>query len=217
MNHYAIIGASGLIGEHLVTTLSNTTASTITLVTRRPLGYANPRIREAVVDFADENALNNALVGVDAVFVAIGTTQKKVNGNMTEYKKVDYDIPLAVAKACVSNSVSKLLIVSSVGANSKSKNFYLRIKGEVEDAIEAMSIPYVGVFQPSLLLGSRKEFRPGERFSQLLMPLFSILLPKRYRPIEGAMVAKAMVHEAMTDQKGVRRYTFADMCRQELR
>jgi uncharacterized protein YbjT (DUF2867 family) len=99
-------------------------------------------------------------------------------------------------------------LVSSVGADSSSSNFYLRLKGEVEQAIEKMPIPYVGIFQPSLLLGNRNEFRLGERISQLIMPVFSFVIPSKYKPIAAKQVAKAMIREAIQDQKGVHRYTY---------
>jgi uncharacterized protein YbjT (DUF2867 family) len=122
------------------------------------------------------------------------------------------DISISVAIACASNHIPALLLVSSIGADSQSRNFYLRIKGETEDAVTTMSIPFVGIFQPSLLLGERKELRVGEMISQVLMPLLSPLLPKIYRPIEAAAVAKAMVREAKLKRQGLFRYTYASMC-----
>ena len=193
MSHYAIIGASGLIGSCIVDELLETTDNKITVISRRPLGFGNSRIHELIVDFTNQSDLTEALKGIDAVFIAIGTTQKKMKGDLVAYRKVDYDIPVAVAEACVTNNVPKLLLVSSVGADSSSSNFYLRLKGEVEEAISKMSIPYIGIFQPSLLLGDRKEFRLGEKISQLVMPLFAFAIPSKYKPIAASSVAKAMI------------------------
>ena len=211
MQHYAIIGASGLIGGSLVDELLKTTDDKITIISRRPLGFSNPRIHEVVVDFTDQSSLTEALNGIDAVFIAIGTTQKKMKGDLVAYRKVDYDIPVAVAEACVINNVPKLLLVSSVGADSSSSNFYLRLKGEVEEAISKMSIPYIGIFQPSLLLGDRKEFRLGEKISQFIMPIFSFAIPSKYKPIAASYVAKAMIKAAKHDTKGVKKYTYIDI------
>ena len=213
MSHYAIIGASGLIGSCIVDELLETTDNKITVISRRPLGFSNSRIQELIVDFTNQPDLNKALIGIDAVFVAIGTTQKKMKGDLVAYRKVDYDIPVAVAEACVINNVSKLLLVSSVGADSSSSNFYLRLKGEVEDAIEKLPIAYVGIFQPSLLLGDRKEFRLGEKISQLIMPLFAFAIPSKYKPIAASSVAKAMIREAIHNEAGVRKYTYKDLIR----
>lgn len=209
MQNFAILGGSGLIGSCIVDELLQTTDNKITLISRRSLGLSNSRIHEVIVDFTNQSALNEALKGVDAVFIAIGTTQKKMKGDLVAYRKIDYDIPVAVAQACVINNVPKLLLVSSVGADSSSSNFYLRLKGEVEDAIGKMPIPYVGIFQPSLLLGNRNEFRLGERISQLIMPIFSFIIPSKYKPIAAKSIAKAMIREAIQDQKGVLRYTYA--------
>lgn len=211
MSHYAIIGASGLIGGCLIDELLKTSDDKITIISRRPLGFSNPPIHEVVVDFTDQSSLTEALKGIDAVFIAIGTTQKKMKGDLVAYRKVDYDITVAVAEACVTNNVSKLLLVSSVGSDSSSSNFYLCLKGEVEDTIAKMSISYVGIFQPSLLLGDRKEFRLGEKISQLIMPLVSFAIPSKYKPITASNVAKAMIKAAKHDAKGVKKYTYADM------
>ena len=211
MQNFAIVGASGLIGGCLVDELLQTNDNKITLISRRPLGLSNSRIHELIVDFTNQSALNEALKGVDAVFIAIGTTQKKMKGDLSAYRKVDYDIPVAVAQACVINNVPKLLMVSSVGADSSSSNFYLRIKGEVEQAIEKMPIQYIGIFQPSLLMGNRNEFRLGERISQLIMPIFSFVIPSKYKPIAAKSIAKAMIRKAIQDQKGVKRYTYTDI------
>ena len=211
MKNYAIIGASGLIGSCIVDELLQTSDNKITLISRRVLGLSNSRIHEVIVDFTNQSALNEALKGVDAVFIAIGTTQKKMKGDLSAYRKVDYDIPVAVAQACVINNVPKLLMVSSAGADSSSSNFYLRIKGEVEQAIEKMPIQYIGIFQPSLLMGNRNEFRLGERISQLIMPIFSFVIPSKYKPIAAKSIAKAMIRKAIQDQKGVKRYTYTDI------
>lgn len=211
MQNYAIIGASGLIGGCIVDELLQTTDNKITLISRRPLGLSNSRIHELTIDFTNQSALTEALKEIDAVFIAIGTTQKKMKGDLVAYRKVDYDIPVAVAEACVTNNVPKLLLVSSVGADSTSSNFYLRLKGEVEDAIGKIPIPYVGIFQPSLLLGDRKEFRLGEKISQHIMPLFSFAIPSKYKPISAKSIAKAMIREAKHGKNGVIRYTYKEI------
>ena len=211
MLRYAIVGASGLIGGFILQELLDYSDASVTIVGRRMLGIRNPRLNERVVDFTNQDMLNDAINGFDVVFVAIGTTQKQVNGDLAAYRKVDYDIPVSVATACASNGIPALLFVSSVGANSQSGNFYLRIKGEVEDRIAARSIPYIGIFQPSLLLGDRKTFRLGERISQILLPIVSPLMPATYRPIAASAVAKAMIREAKLNLRGVKRYTFSSI------
>ena len=94
------------------------------------------------------------------------------------------------------------MLVSSVGANSKSNNFYLKIKGEVEEFTKQLPIQQVGFFQPSLLLGERKEFRLGERIAQIIMPLIDFLFPSQYKSIQAIAVAKAMIRFAQENQEG---------------
>lgn len=211
MLNYAIVGASGLIGGHILSELLNDPKATVTVIARRRLDLSDPRVAELMVDFSNQEQLNNVLKGFDAVFVTIGTTQKQVKGDLAAYRKVDYDIPISVANACAYNCISSLAIVSSIGANSQSRNFYLRIKGEVEDAITKTSIPYIGIFQPSLLLGQRNETRIGERISQLLLPIISPLLPPKYRPISALNVARAMIREVNRRLTGIHRYTYREM------
>jgi uncharacterized protein YbjT (DUF2867 family) len=211
MRNYAIIGASGLIGGCLINEIIQHTNDSITLITRRPLKLSNSRIKEIIVDFSNQSALNDALKEIDAVFIAIGTTQKKMKGDLVAYRKIDYNIPVAVAQACLVNQIPKLLLVSSVGANSSSKNFYLRLKGEVEQTLENLPIQYIGIFQPSLLLGNRNEFRLGEKISQLIMPIFSFVIPSKYKPISAKSISQAMIREAIQDHKGVKRYTYTDI------
>lgn len=211
MNHPCVIGASGLIGSLIVDELLQQTNATITLLVRRPLSLNHPRIKEIIVDFGNLDAVAQALYGCDTVFVAIGTTRQKVKGNLDAYRKVDYDIPVNVATACVQQQISKLLLVSSIGANSQSPNFYLRLKGEVEDAISNMPIPFLGIFQPSLLLGARNEFRLGEKIGQAIMPLISFLMPTQYKPIKASIVAKAMIKAVSANATGIHRYTYRDM------
>jgi uncharacterized protein YbjT (DUF2867 family) len=87
----------------------------------------------------------------------------------------------------------KFILVSAVGANSKSKNFYLKLKGEVEDAVKAVGLKSVHIMRPSMLLGDRKEFRLGEKIGNPVMKAISFLLPSKYKPIHGRDVAKAML------------------------
>lgn len=208
MPNYAIIGASGLIGGHLIDELFLLDQTTITIFTRRPLAFTDKRIKEVILDFSNQVSLNTHLAGFDAVFITVGTTQKKVNGNLEAYRQVDFNIPIMVATACSISKIDRLLIVSSVGANAKSNNFYLQLKGQVEEYVTSLPISYVGIFQPSLLLGKRNEFRLGERIAQFMLPLFSFLMPSQYKPISALLVAKAMISQAETKQKGVQRFTF---------
>src|SRR5512133_2905195 len=115
-----IIGATGLIGNHLLQLLSaDQYFSDIRILVRRPVEcHQNVEIR--IINFSDPHEFRSGISGSDAVFCAVGTTQKKVQGDRVEYRKVDYDIPVNAARFCDETGCPQMLLVSSVGANSRS-------------------------------------------------------------------------------------------------
>src|SRR5258706_12681841 len=163
----AVIGATGMIGSYLLEALINDPYfDTIRVIVRRPFTKVNPKIEVKLVDFTDYESLKLAIDGSDALFCAIGTTQKKVNHNKDLYRKIDFDIPVKAARICGETGCAKFVIVSSIGASSQSGNFYLKLKGELETVLEQTAIQKPGavhIMQPSMLLGERKEKRTGER------------------------------------------------------
>lgn len=217
----AVIGATGLIGGHLVEQLQNDDeVNVIRVIVRRPVQFPYSKVEVKLVDFANPESFKLAIDGCDAVFCAIGTTQKKVKGNKEAYRKVDYDIPVNAARFCAETRCNKLLLVSSVGANSRSNNFYLKLKGEVEDAVQQQPVNMIAIFRPSLLLGERKESRPAEKISQAIAPAFSFLLNGRwakYRPIQASNVAKAMIAAAKRNTTGRHVYEYGRMKAMSLR
>ena len=198
-----LIGTTGLIGGYLLEELlQDDYYDTIRILIRRPLELIHPKLEKKLVDFTDAESFRLALKGNDVVFCTIGTTQKKVKGDKEAYRKVDYDITVNAAKFCKMNGCETFVFVSSVGANSKSNNFYLKLKGEVEDAVKAVGLKSVHIMRPSVLLGDRKEFRLGEKISKGMMSTFSFLIPSKYKPIHGRDVAKAMVAAAKKHDEG---------------
>jgi uncharacterized protein YbjT (DUF2867 family) len=202
-----IAGATGLIGSYLLEELLNDDYfDTVRVLTRRPFDISHPKLEKKLVDFENADSLLVALANTDVLFCAVGTTQKKVKGDKIAYRKVDYDIPVNLARYCKIVGCEKFILVSSVGANSKSNNFYLRLKGETEDAVKAVGLQSLHIMQPSMLLGDRKEVRTGERIGQVLMNAVSFLLPTKYKPVQGRDVAKAMVTALKTNRTGTTIY-----------
>jgi len=202
-----IIGSTGLIGGHLVEQLQqNPAIGQILLPVRRQVNFSQSKAMTVEVDFTDKEALRACVKGADAIFCAIGTTQQRVNGDKRLYKTIDFDIPVLVAKLCEEESVQYFAIVSSVGADSQSNNFYLQLKGDVEQAVQAFKIERIAIFRPSMLLGERKEFRLMEKVSKHIMQVFAFLIPKRYKGVQAAQVAKTMIQDAFRHHKGVQIY-----------
>lgn len=198
-----LIGVTGLIGGHLLELLlQDGRVDMVSVLVRRPFERDHPKLEKKWVNFEDAESFRLALEESDVVFCTIGTTQKKVKGDIAAYRKVDYDITVNAAKYCKLNGCENFVFVSAIGANSQSRNFYLRLKGEIEEAVNATGLRSVHVMQPSVLLGKRKEFRLGEKLAVWLMPVFSFLLPAKYRPVHARDVAKAMLAAAKNNMEG---------------
>jgi uncharacterized protein YbjT (DUF2867 family) len=207
-----IIGATGLIGGYLLEELlKNDLYDTIRILVRRPVESNHPKLEKKLVDFSDTESFRLALEGSDTVFCAIGTTQQKVKGDKAAYRKIDYDITVNAARFCKLNGCETFCFVSSVGANSKSGNFYLQLKGEIEEAVKATGLRSVSIMRPSVLLGDRKEFRLGEKISKGIMATFTFLIPSKYKPVYGRDVAKAMIILAAKKTEGTQVYQYHEI------
>jgi uncharacterized protein YbjT (DUF2867 family) len=199
-----IFGASGLIGKSLLELLMTDPAyDKIRVFARKKIDLSDPKAELHVSDLVDISKLKDLIKG-DDLFCCLGTTISKA-GSKDAFRKVDYEMPANIAMIAAENNVQGFYIVSSLGADPVSSNFYLRTKGEMEEAVKKTGINSVGIFRPSLLLGSRAEFRFGESLGKGFMKLLNPLLFgswKKYRAIEGADVAKAMRSAAKENKAG---------------
>lgn len=208
-----LIGATGLIGSHLLEILLQDPAfEKVTVLVRKPLlGLSHPKLEKKLVDFNDADALLVALHETDVIFCAVGTTQQKVKGDQAAYRKVDFDIPAHTARFGKMNGCEKYVLVSALGAKKGSANFYLNLKGEAEEAVIASGMRSVHFMRPSILEGNRKEKRTGERIGIFIARIFSFLLPSRLKLSPAVMVAGAMSAAAKTDKPGAFIYQNAEM------
>ncbi|WP_153797547.1 NAD(P)H-binding protein [Foetidibacter luteolus] len=210
-----VLGATGFIGEYLVNELLHDEQfASVKALVRRDVAAPHPKLQAIVIDFNNPEEMRSHIGKADCLFCCIGTTAKKVKGDEAAYRKVDFDIPVYAAQLASQAGIEAYMLVSAVGANAQSRNFYLRLKGEVEDAVSAAGIGSLGIFRPSVLLGGRKEFRLGESAGKVLMRITSFLLRgslSKYRAIEGLTVAKAMVAAAKQHQPGTHVYLYDDM------
>ncbi len=211
----AVLGATGFIGEQLVQQLlSDTAFSKVRILVRRPVKLSHPKLEVEIVNFDNLTEYRHKLGRGDCIFCCIGTTQKKVKGDKNAYRKIDVDIPVNAAKMGKDAGFTNYLLVSAVGADAHSKNFYLRLKGEAEREIADLKFNSFHTFRPSILLGERKEFRLAESLGKGVMQGLSGLFAgslKKYRGIEGADVAKAMVAAAKSGGKGMYVHHYDDM------
>ncbi|WP_018612031.1 NAD(P)H-binding protein [Segetibacter koreensis] len=212
-----VVGATGLIGEQLVQQLLNDPAfSKVRILVRRQVKLSHPKLEVEIVNFDNLTEYRRKLGQGDCIFCCIGTTEKKVKGDKKAYRKIDVDIPLNAAKMGKDAGFTKYLLVSAVGADAHSKNFYLRFKGELEREIADVNFHSFHVFRPSILFGERKEFRLAESIGKGVMQGLSGLFAgklKKYRGIDSADVARAMVAAAKSDGKGMYVHHYDDMMR----
>jgi uncharacterized protein YbjT (DUF2867 family) len=207
-----LFGPTGLIGNEILNLLENDIDfENINVVSRRPVELKSKKSNLNIIDFKDFNSYLNVIDGSDVVLAAIGTTQSKVGFNKKKYREIDFDIISNTVRACKEKNVKHFSFVSSAGADINNKSFYLKLKGEIEKEVESKKLNSSTVYRPSLLLGSRKENRFGEKVAQILIPLISFLFPDNYKPIKASDVAKAMVTESKKIERGFKIYHYRDI------
>lgn len=203
-----LVGASGLVGGELLNYLLGAPEYTkIISLVRKPQGLRHPKLVEKVVDF-DQLHLYKDCFNVADVFCCLGTTIT-IAKSRDAFKKVDVDYPLEIAKLAKVVPVEKFLIISSMGANSKSTVFYSKMKGLLEEQLMEIGITSLHIFRPSLLVGNRKELRLGEKVSAFLGKKLAFVFVgslKKYKPIEAKRVALGMYKAAQQKNIGTHIY-----------
>ncbi len=194
-----IVGSTGLIGGYCLQALcDNPNYSEVTAIVRKQILKTHRKLKVITSDFSN---LENDLLEIQAddVYCCLGTTIKKA-GSQEAFTKIDHTLVVTVAELMKKQGSKQFLVISGIGADSNSKVFYNRTKGEMEEALKGIGYPCLRIVRPSLLLGKRDEFRFGERVGVLLTPVLKPLMLgflKKYAPVEAESVAKFMVKVAM--------------------
>ena len=200
-----VAGASGLVGRSLLAQLLESPRyGLVHVLLRRSVAElpAHRKIKVMTVDF--DRLL--PLPRVDDVYIALGTTIKMA-GSQAAFRRVDFDAVVNTARAAKASGAWRLLVVSALGADAKSRVFYNRVKGEMQQAITGLGYETVIIAQPSLLLGDRAVLGQRTRTAEglatgLLRPMLG-LVPRRVRPIKADDVARAMIRAALAAKPGV--------------
>ncbi len=201
-----LLGATGLVGGHVLDQLlAHPAYRRVTVLGRRPLARMDPKLDQRTADFdrLHEHAISFA---VDDVFCCLGTTIKTA-GSQEAFRRVDHGYVVEAARLAAEHGARRYLLVTAAGANARSRIFYNRVKGQAEDAVRALPLEGVVILRPSLLMGDREEERPMESLAQRVMPALDRAMVgplRRYRPVEAATVARAMVRLAREQPRGVR-------------
>lgn len=208
-----VAGASGLVGGYcLRRLLASGLHEQVIAFVRGPLNVTHKRLQQRTVDF-DRLGRMSAFPRAQDVFCCLGTTMKKA-GSEEAFRKVDYEYIVRLAESSVRSGAERFYLVSAVGADTKSRVFYSRVKGEAEDAVARLSFSGLHIFRPSFLVGTRPEKRPGEEFGIAAARLVSGVLfgpARKYRPIKADTVARAMIVVAREGSPGAHVYNSDEM------
>ena len=211
-NTAVIIGATGAVGKEILKEILGTEYYERVYVFGRNSITSLPdeeRLTKIIIDFENISFDTSILENAD-VFASLGTTIK-IAGSKENQRKIDVDYTVNLAKLC-EGKVRSFNVVSAIGANSKSKNFYNSLKGELEDKLKEMNLGTLRIFQPSLLISKRDDNRFLEEIFMKVAPIFQFVLKgktKKYSPIEASLLGKVIVRFA-TENKGKGTYTYND-------
>jgi uncharacterized protein YbjT (DUF2867 family) len=200
-----IVGASGLVGSHLLEFILQSPAyKEVTILVRQKININAAGLAQVVVDFEKLEDYADHING-HALFCCLGSTRKKTP-DQSVYRKIDHDYPVKLAEMALKNNMEQYHLVSVLGANAKGSNFYRKMKGETENDVQKAGVKCLHIYQPSLLTGNRQEKRTEEKIAVVVFKFINPLLLgglRKYRSIAAATVASAMYKQSLLHQEGV--------------
>jgi uncharacterized protein YbjT (DUF2867 family) len=206
----AVLGASGLVGGFCLRTLVDDSDYTrvLTFGRREMPPLTRAKVTQRIADLGSLNAED--FRGVQDVFSALGTTIRKA-GSQAAFRVVDLELPLRAAQEACKAGAEQFVVVSSVGADARSKNFYLRTKGELEEELSKLPFRAIHILRPSLLIGRRQEFRLGESVAMKIAPALDLITIgplRKYHSMRAEMAGRAMVGAARQQTSGTMVYEY---------
>ncbi|MBU3021969.1 NAD(P)H-binding protein [Aestuariibacter sp. A3R04] len=196
-----VLGATGLVGRALIQQLLvDPRYDAITLLIRKPLPsrlFVDPlkKLVPIVIDFAHFQDYQGYF-GVNHVYCCLGTTPGQA-GSKAAFRQVEFEYIHVAAQLTRAQRADSFVWISSVGANAKSSNFYLKVKGELENALMRMpQLHNASAVRPSLLLDERADLRPLEYIAKKFAPVWSRAMRgplAKYKPVRAAEVARKMM------------------------
>jgi uncharacterized protein YbjT (DUF2867 family) len=193
-----LFGSTGLTGsECLKLILEDPYFSSVTTPVRRPIGINHQKLKEVILNFNELNK-HPDIFSTDVVICSIGTTINKAK-TKEEFRRIDFEIPLSIAKISAKAGIPHFLLVSSLGANFHSSVFYYKIKGLLEDELVKLPFKSITIVRPSVILGKRKDLRIKEEIVKKLIPF----VPKKYKPVNASRIASAIIDSIKSPPHGI--------------
>lgn len=198
-----VFGSTGLTGSFLTELLSKDSQyERVIIFVRKEIKLYHGKIKQVVFNPERIEEIKHEIIG-DQLFCCLGSTIKKA-GSKEAFFKVDHHLIIDIAKAAKANGIKVFSLISSIGANPKSSNFYLNTKGLTEEVLKSMDFDNLVILRPSMLLGLRSENRPLEETGKVVFKALGKLMIgklKKYRPIHAETVARAMIKIANQNQR----------------
>lgn len=197
-----LIGATGLVGNHILKKLLNhDKVSEVQVFTRRSTGINHPKLQETLVDFENVKDWEHKIVG-NVLFSSLGTTLRAAKSKEAQYR-VDHDYQLRIAEAAARNGVERLVLISSVNADARSAFFYLKMKGELEDKVKELPFHSISILRPGPLKGVREKTRVGEFISTIVLDMMTKLIKLDISPVESEKVAEVALKTGLQGKPGI--------------
>lgn len=208
-----LLGASGAVGrEVLAQLLLHPQVAKVLIYVRKSLLINHPKLTEVVTELDHYDLIEDSLKG-QVLISCLGSTKRKTPDQATYYK-IDHDYPLYFAKAMLDKGLQQMHLISAIGANPTSSNFYMRMKGVIEADLKALAIPSLNIYQPSLIVAPRSDKRLLEKISKYVMQVLNPLLKgsmEKYKSLSSKDIATALVNNIFITKDGIHEYLVPDI------
>lgn len=197
-----LVGATGLVGRHTLNlALSDPRIGSVIAPTRRLLPD-HPKLLNPLIDFDNLPADASWWQDIDAVICTLGTTMKAA-GSKEMFYRVDHDYPLAFAQIAQRHGTTTYVLNSAIGANTSSRFFYNKVKGELEQSLAGLGFRTLTMVRPGVIGGPRSESRLGESILVAILSALKPVLLRRWRICPASNIASTLLEEAVNPVPGL--------------
>lgn len=200
------LGASGAVGSATLENLLDfSIVNKLLLLGRRKLSVDNHiNLNQQIIDITDKSTYENLITGYDTAICTLGVGEPS-KASKDDFVNIDKTAVLDFAMSCKANGVKHFQLLSSIGSNASSKSFYLRTKGELNEALEDLKFERLSIFQPSMILTPSNRYGLSQAIILKVWPKLDFLLQgeaRKYRGIKVDELGKAIANNILTTATG---------------